>query len=116
MQECDHSGLKLNIALARDVNPDYNEEILSVRKIDTFLDEVLYACPDCGNETLTLYGTMHGCYSQELHQGVPGLFRPEPKEAQCVDLFECDHCHKRFVIQHEDGEPVTLPRRKRKHP
>ena len=116
MQEFDHSGLKQNIALARDLNPDYKEEFLPVSKLNTFLDEVLYACPDCGNETLTLYGTMHGCYSQELHQGVPGLSRPEPKEAQCVDLFDCDHCHKRFVIQHEDGEPVTLPRRKRKHP
>src|ERR1019366_63375 len=72
-------------------------------------------CPHCESDfDVVRHDAWH------LHTGmatrVPGPFRPEPEEAQCVDLFECDHCHKRFVIQHEDGEPVTLPRRKRKHP
>jgi hypothetical protein len=87
MQKVDTAGVKQNVALARDRNPDFEEEILPFNELNTFLDEVLYECPHCGDGNVTLYGTMHGCYSQEWQRGMPGPFRPEAKEAQSVDFF-----------------------------
>ena len=113
MQKVDTAGVKQNVALARDRNPDFEEEILPFNELNTFLNEVLYECPHCGDGHVTLYGTMHGCYSQERRRGMSGPFRPEPKEAQNVDFFECMLCRTRFFIQHEHCPPVVLPRRKR---
>jgi hypothetical protein len=106
-----------NVGTARDRNPGYKEEILPYDEIDKppykghkHSGECFPGhCPHCGGGNLRLYGTMHGGYSQEWQQGMPGPYRPIPDEAQHVDLFECVPCEVRFFIHYED-DPPEIPK------
>ena len=116
MTEFENHVFNQNISIARGRNPGFQEEMLPYDRIDKppykghkHSGECFPGhCPHCGSGDLTLYGTMHGGYSQDWEQGMPGPYRPHPDEAQQVDLFECRTCEIRFIVQFGNDPPGFL--------
>ena len=116
MNDIENLTFNQNVFMARERNPEFTEEILPYDQIDKppykghkrAGERFPGYCPHCEGGDLTLYGTMHGVYSQEWQQGVPGSYRPYPDWAPHIDLFECRTCRTRFIIQFGDDPPVVV--------